>query len=311
MAVSSRYIFHQGTTLAALGQTSLTALWQSMAGVPKQPPQLPSPEIATTLPPRDPALIRDYLRHVGGSPGVYKNTVPAHFFPQWAFGLASKTLQGIPYPLIKVMNGGCRLEIFAPLPDHEPLQVRARLESIDDNGRRVVLHQRILTGTPSVPHAIVAHMYPIVPLPRDKKDKDDTKKEPIRVPEDAREIDFWSLRPNAGLDFAKLTGDFNPVHWISSYARMFGFRNTILHGFSTMARAMEGLHQNWFAGAPVIRVFDVRFTRPLVLPAKVGLYVAGQQEVFVGDAPGGPAYLKGTFSTEAPSLSSEAPFLDS
>ena len=38
----------------------------------------------------------------------------------------------------------------------------------------------------------------------------------------------------------------------------------------------------------------MRFTRPLVLPARVGVYVRGDK-VWVGDAPGGPAYLEGTF----------------
>jgi acyl dehydratase len=83
------------------------------------------------------------------------------------------------------------------------------------------------------------------------------------------------------------------VHWLSPYARALGFRGTILHGFATMARAMEGLNRALFAGAvDRIRSFDVRLTRPLVLPARVGLYLDGQN-VHVGDAPGGPEYLRG------------------
>jgi acyl dehydratase len=87
------------------------------------------------------------------------------------------------------------------------------------------------------------------------------------------------------------------VHWIRPYARAFGFRSTILHGFSTMARAIEGLGRALYAGdTRRVRVFDCRFTRPLVLPARVGLYLRGS-EVFVGDAPDGPAYLAGSFQT--------------
>jgi acyl dehydratase len=90
-----------------------------------------------------------------------------------------------------------------------------------------------------------------------------------------------------------LTGDFNPVHWIRPYARAFGFRSTILHGFSTMARAWEGFVHGVLAGdGSRIRVFDVKFTRPLVLPAHVGLYRDGDA-IYVGDAPGAPAYLVG------------------
>ena len=103
----------------------------------------------------------------------------------------------------------------------------------------------------------------------------------------------------AWLDFAKLTGDFNPIHWIPAYAKVSGFKNTILHGFGTMARAIEALNQNAFAGDTPIRGWDCRFTRPLVLPAQVGVYVRmGDQggEAWVGDAPGGTAYMAGTFT---------------
>ena len=43
-------------------------------------------------------------------------------------------------------------------------------------------------------------------------------------------------------------------------------------------------------------MLDVRFVRPLILPAKVGLYVDGQGGVWVGDAPGGPAYMQGSYT---------------
>ena len=99
--------------------------------------------------------------------------------------------------------------------------------------------------------------------------------------------------------YAEASGDLNPLHWAPPYARASGFRGAILHGFSTMARAMEGIIRHMYAGAAIrLGGVDVRFTRPLVLPARVGLYVRGREasrEVFVGDAPGGPAYLAGTF----------------
>jgi acyl dehydratase len=259
--------------------------------------QLPGPEVRAKFPPRSPDLIRDYVRHVGGDTGAYKKRVPPHLFPQWAFALTGKTLSGLSYPMLKAMNGGCRLVMNAPLPADEPLEVSARLESVDDDGRRAILEQRVVTSTPSAPDAVIAHLYIFVPLARDDATGGRTKKEPARVPADAREVAFYRLRADAGLDFAKLTGDFNPIHWIPAYARAFGFRSTILHGFATMARAIEGLNRSVFAGdVDALREVHARFTRPLVLPASVGLYLRGE-ELFVGDAPAGPAYLQGTYRT--------------
>ena len=202
--------------------------------------------------------------------------------------------------MAKVVNGGCRLEINAPLPANEPLDVTAQLVSVDDNGSRAVMHQEIRTSTASVRDAVVAHMYPIVPL-RKSKSKGKKKRTPPRVPTDAREVAFWRIRSDAGLDFAKVTGDFNPIHWVPAYAKASGFRNTILHGFGTMSRAYEGVQQGMFSGAARIRVFDCKFTRPLVLPARVGLYVAegdNGYNVWVGDAPGGFAYMTGHFEID-------------
>jgi acyl dehydratase len=175
-----------------------------------------------------------------------------------------------------------------------------RLEDIDDNGRRAVIHQRAVTATSRHPEAIVAHVYGIVPLGGGEKDKSAKRKDDRpRVSNEARELARWDIGPKAGFEFAKLTGDFNPIHWIPPAARAAGFRNVILHGFSTMARAVEGLNRALFAGdVGQLAAIDVKFTRPLVLPARVGLYIEGDR-VFVGDAAGGPAYLVGTYSVRS------------
>jgi acyl dehydratase len=311
---SAKHLRHQLPVLASLGGTAMAAVRQQLfngGAAAGAMPSLPSPEIRMTLQPRAPDLVRDYVRHVGGDPGSYRNTIPPHLFPQWGFPLAAKTLRGLPYPMARVLNGGCRLEINSPLPLGEPLDVSARLVDIDDNGRRAVLKSRIVTGTRGDPEALVGLMYAIVPLGGGKgngaaggasnpaESARPAKKERARVPQDARELGYWKLPANAGLAFAMLTGDFNPVHWVPPYARASGFRSTILHGFSTMARAIEGLNRGLFAGDTTrLRSFDCKFTRPLLLPNTVGLYVDGA-DVYVGDAPGGSAYLTGSFTTDS------------
>lgn len=293
MAVSPKHVLEQGPVLWALGRAVARAAL-SRRKPPGAAPAVPGPEVRAVLPPRPADLVRDYVRHVGGDPASYRDAVPAHLFPQWSFPLVAEAMLGIPYPMARVLNSGCRIEMRAPLPAAEPLEVSARLESIDDDGRRALLRTRIVTGTRSAAEAVVADLYAYVPLAKGKDGRRERRERP-RVPEDARELAFWRLGRWAGLEFAVLTGDFNPVHWVPPYARAFGFPNTILHGFATLARAVEGLNRTLLAGAVRrLALVDVRFSRPLVLPARVGLYVSGHR-VFVGDAPGGGAYLEGTF----------------
>ncbi len=297
MAVSSRFILEQGPVIRGLVDGAVDIAMQSTGmAKPAASMQTPGPLFQAKLPPRSPELIRAYVRNVGGQPGAYRKIVPAHLFPQWCFPLSTKTLKGIPYPLAKVMNGGCRLEINEQIPSNQPIVATGQLTEIDDNGSRAVLKQKLTTGTEANPEAVVGYFFPIIPLGRGggggkKKDK-------ARVPTDVREIARLKVGPKAGLDFAKLTGDFNPIHWVPAYARSFGFRGVILHGFGTMGRAIEAINRNVLAGdVTAMKTFDCRFTRPLHIPARVGVYVDAQNGVYVGDAPGGPAYLVGSYET--------------
>ena len=296
MAVPTRYILHQGPVLGAIARAAWIAA-KSASGKTNQPPaEVPGPEQTATIPPRPADLVRDYILHVGGDPNAYRGQVPAHLFPQWVFPLQARGMEGLQYPLQRVLNGGCRLEMNAPLPLSKPFELKVRLEDLDDNGRRVVVHQRAVMSTEAHPEAVVVDGYGIIPLGGGKEGK--TAERP-RVPDEVRELSRWRLSAKVGFQFAKLTGDFNPIHWIPPAARAAGFRNVILHGYSTMARAIEGMNRALFAGdASKLSVLDIKLTRPLVLPTTVGLYLQ-DNHVFVGDAPGGPAYLVGTYSSRS------------
>lgn len=300
MAVPTRYILHQGPVIGAIARAAVVALKSASGKANKAPTEVPGPIVTATIPPRPADLVRDYIRHVGGDPSWYRGQVPAHLFPQWVFPLQARGIEGLQYPIQRVLNGGSRLQMNAPLPLDQPFELKVQLVDIDDNGRRAVIHQRAVTSTRTHAEAVVADVYGIVPLGGGKegnssKRKDDRPRVPVVVKELAR----WRLGTHVGLDFAKLTGDFNPIHWIPLAARTSGFRNVINHGFSTMARAIEGLNRSVFSGdVSRLESIDVQFKKPLVLPAEVGLYV-DDDRVFVGDAPGGPVYLVGTYAVRS------------
>ncbi len=292
-----RHLPVQVPVLRALGRVALLSLRDQSVGRVRgnrDSPLTPGPVFTAELPPRPRSLIDDYLDHVGGRAADYRGTVPPHLFAQWAFVLQMRAFEGIGYPAAQVLNGGCRLTLNSPIPDNEPLHVSAQLSDIDDNGRRVVVSQRIVTQTKSAPAALVADWQGIIRL----KGGTSTKpREPKNlVPSDAQPLAYWRLSTSIGLQFALLTGDFNPVHWSPLYARMMGFGNQITHGFSSMARTMESLIRAKANGDPTgLESFECRFTRPLVLPAPVVVYSTADNRVFVGDAPSSPAYLTGAY----------------
>lgn len=290
MGVSTKHVLSQLPVLRGMGQAALASLMRRPAsGIDAERGGWLEEELA----PRPADLVRDYVRHVGGDPAWYRGRLPAHMFPQWGFPLAARALAVLPYPLSRVVNAGCRIEQRAMLPANEPLRVRARIDRVDDDGHRALVTQVIETGTASAGMALVAEMRTFIPL--EKREGKEKKARPM-VPASAHEIAFSRIPASAGLDFAKLTGDFNPIHWVAPYARAAGFRSCILHGFSTLARAIEALNRSRLAGDPSrLSLIDVRFTRPLVLPARVGVYVDQNRGIWVGDANGGGSYLEGHF----------------
>lgn len=255
---------------------------------------LPGPTFARDVRGPSDALVRDYLRCVGGDPSAYRGVLPPHLFPQWAFPLAAQALDGLPFPLTRIVNLGCGLTAHAPIPSGQTLRVSAELVGFDDDGARVIASVRVVTGTRDVPVCLESIMRTYIPLSKDKSKKG--ARDPEVVPADAVELSRQRIRSDAGRQFAWVTGDVNPIHWVPAYARAAGFRGVILHGFGTLARAFEGLVRARVGRPERLRRFDVRFARPLLLPGDVGLYTQGHR-VFVADGKLTRPYLTGEFET--------------
>jgi acyl dehydratase len=287
----ARHLVQQRSMLAAIGRVAADSVRERWASNGPASFALPGPEVSRRVPAPSSALIEDFLSHVGADRTVHAGLVPPALFPQWGMPLALRALRGFGYPLIEMINGGCRLETNLALHRNQDLLVRSRLISVEDDTRRRVLRQRVVTEQEGIPNAMVADVYGIL-RSRPKGEARSGERPRELLPESARRLDVWTLDRNAGLDFALLTGDVNPLHWLPPYARMMGFQGTILHGFGAMARAHAGLER---AFAPRrLRWLDVRFVRPILLPARVALYVEGDR-VFVGEAGDAP-HLTGTFA---------------
>jgi hypothetical protein len=288
--VSPLHLLRQRAVIASLGEVIINGVWQSVWGGDRRLPPTPGPEIQRTVAPIAESLVVDFVRASGGDPAAWRGMLPPHLFPHWSFPLVVRALAPLPFPLWRSVNLGARMTVSEPLPLGEPLTVSARLERITADERRVIVETRVVTSVRGHAGAITACFLALVPLASETG----PRKPPEVVPAEARELDRWRLGADAGLDFALLTGDFNPIHWLPPYARVAGFRNVILHGFGSMARAVESVVREELGGdGKRLGAVDVRFTKPLVLPADVGLFSVGDR-IFVGDRPGAPAALIGS-----------------
>lgn len=89
-----------------------------------------------------------------------------------------------------------------------------------------------------------------------------------------REVQSWKLRSDHGRRYARVSGDFNPIHLWAWSSRPFGYRQPILHGFCTEAMVAHALTRHLLGGDPcALRRLQIRFRAPLLLPARVRLEV--------------------------------------
>jgi acyl dehydratase len=85
------------------------------------------------------------------------------------------------------------------------------------------------------------------------------------VGEDVAASATWTLPGDLGRRYAAVSGDRNPIHMHSLTAKPLGFPAAIAHGMWTKARALAALEPR----LPDAFETDVRFRRPILLPAKV------------------------------------------
>lgn len=108
----------------------------------------------------------------------------------------------------------------------------------------------------------------------------------------------WPVAADTGRRYARVSGDWNPIHLAALLARPFGFPAAIAHGMWTVARCLGRL-SNGPAG-PGARL-DVRFMKPLLLPGHASLCVedpeaSGDQAFWLVSTDELRPYLRGTWN---------------
>lgn len=83
----------------------------------------------------------------------------------------------------------------------------------------------------------------------------------------------WQLRSNLGRRYAKVSGDFNPIHLSKWSAKLFGFKQHIIHGMWTKSYCISELQK--ISPKLFLHAFEINtlFKQPLYLPGQVNLAV--------------------------------------
>jgi len=91
---------------------------------------------------------------------------------------------------------------------------------------------------------------------------------PPRMTPALTEVTRWTAPADIGRQYAKVSGDYNPIHLSAISARMFGFPTAIAHGLWNKARTLAALDDH----LPEANLeIEVSFKKPVRLPSEVTL----------------------------------------
>ena len=81
-------------------------------------------------------------------------------------------------------------------------------------------------------------------------------------------IKSWSIKLSTAWRYAKLSGDFNPIHLHQSLAKMFGLKSVLIHG---MYNASKSLKELSLQNKKVTDNLVIRLNKPCFIPNEVYL----------------------------------------
>jgi hypothetical protein len=89
---------------------------------------------------------------------------------------------------------------------------------------------------------------------------------------EGKRIGGWAVGGSLGRSYAKVSGDWNPIHLWRWSARLMGMRRPIIHGMHSVAAACALLEQT---SAKKVTAVSARFKAPIALRARPTLYISG------------------------------------
>jgi len=85
--------------------------------------------------------------------------------------------------------------------------------------------------------------------------------------------DSVELSRDSLVRYAGASGDFNPIHYRDDIARSVGLDGVLAHGMLTMGLAVAPV-TTWMGNRGFVSSYQVRFTKPVYVPAESSVTVA-------------------------------------
>lgn len=173
-----------------------------------------------------------------------------------------------PVRCVGLVHADNRIVRHAAIDLRQPLSLSVAVsgDRVRRRGREFTLHTRIMQAGQTVIEMDSGTFTRVRGAPRDTSAVAEAPAAVVTPGEHIAQLRFAS---NFGRRYARVSGDYNPIHLAGWLARPFGFRRAIAHGVGSMARVDAELGRR--SGTPT-RELTVRFRRPVELPCQTALH---------------------------------------
>ena len=240
----------------------------------------------------DPANVADYAAVTGLR---FDNAVPLTYPFALTFPTVMQLITGFDFPFAAM--GSVHLENhitqYRPIAVTDTVSVAVRAENMREHRRGLLVD--ILTNV-KVGNELAWQQVTTFLHQQRTSLSDEPKPPPQKQPKLPPPNAILSITPSQIKHYASVGGDHNPIHTNGIAAKLFGFPTVIAHGMFSAAAVLANIEGQ----LPDAVKYSVKFAKPVVLPARAGLYVdrtADGWELTLRHLSKGYPHLTGTVSS--------------
>jgi acyl dehydratase len=232
--------------------------------------QLPDRRVTVDELPIDRANVAEYAEVTGLR---YADAVPLTYPFALTFPSVMSLVSGFDFPFAAMGSVHVENEItqYRPIRVTDTVNIAVHAENLREHRKGLLVD--VVTDV-SVGNEVAWHQVTTFLHQQRTSLSDEPKPAPKKQPKLPAPKAILRISPGQIRRYAAVGGDHNPIHTSSVGAKLFGFPTSIAHGMFSAAAVLANLE----ASLPDAVTYSVRFGKPVLLPASVGLYVDHVQD---------------------------------
>jgi acyl dehydratase len=232
--------------------------------------QLPDRTVTVDELPIDRANVAEYAEVTGLR---YADAVPLTYPFALTFPSVMSLVSGFDFPFAAMGSVHVENEItqYRPIRVTDTVNIAVHAENLREHRKGLLVD--VVTDV-SVGNEVAWHQVTTFLHQQRTSLSDEPKTPPKKQPKLPAPKAILRISPGQIRRYASVGGDHNPIHTSSVGAKLFGFPTSIAHGMFSAAAVLANLE----ARLPDAVTYSVRFGKPVLLPASVGLYVDHVQD---------------------------------